>query len=630
MRLRRSALAVLVLLVTAGCTGDDGEQPEDAADVLAEALSAGKLRPVRFLDAQPAAAQEWWTTATEGMRDSTTEVTVVEVTEGESDDTATADLQYTWTLAGTEQTWRHEARARLERGDDDLWRVRLEPGLLGLTGKQRLDLDTEQPRRAAILGADSKKIVVERPVLRFGIDKTRVGAAGQPEAARTLARIVDVDAADLASRVKAAAPKAFVEAIVLREADAVQAVASIGAIEGAVALEDTLPLAPTRDFARPLLGTVGDVTAELIEKSDGSYEIGDQAGLSGLQSRYEEQLRGTPGLIVQAVAGAKKQRLYRVPATPGEPLRTTLDLSLQAKAEQVLAGVGPASAIVALQASTGDILAAASGAGSGGYSTATVGQYAPGSTFKIVSSLALLREGLTPTGTVTCPATTVVDGKTFKNYDDYPSNRLGRITLRAAVANSCNTAFITQRGRVDDLAQAGAALGIGVDHDLGFPSYFGSVPGPTSATGDAAALIGQGEVLASPMTMAAVIGSVASGSTVVPRLLPEYETEKADVSQPLTRAEATKLRGMLRAVVTEGSGAGLADVPGPPVIAKTGTAEFGDADKLRTHAWMVAAQGDLAVAVFVEIGESGSRTAGPLLEEFLRSARGAVGGGGVS
>ena len=56
------------------------------------------------------------------------------------------------------------------------------------------------------------------------------------------------------------------------------------------------------------------------------------------------------------------------------------------------------------------------------------------------------------------------------------------------------------------------------------------------------------------------------------------------------------------------------------MLAKTGTAEFGDRTPPQTHAWMVAVHGDLAVAVFVDDGESGSRTAGPLLEAFLRSA----------
>ena len=56
------------------------------------------------------------------------------------------------------------------------------------------------------------------------------------------------------------------------------------------------------------------------------------------------------------------------------------------------------------------------------------------------------------------------------------------------------------------------------------------------------------------------------------------------------------------------------------MIAKTGTAEFDKDGKTLTHAWMVAAQGDLAVAVFVDEGASGSGTAGPILEQFLRAA----------
>jgi cell division protein FtsI/penicillin-binding protein 2 len=123
------------------------------------------------------------------------------------------------------------------------------------------------------------------------------------------------------------------------------------------------------------------------------------------------------------------------------------------------------------------------------------------------------------------------------------------------------------------------------------------------------------------MTMAAVIASVQAGKTVVPRLVEQVDVAVPDEAKPLEKAEADALRSMLRGVVEQGSGRGLADVPGPPVIAKTGTAEFADGGTIRTHAWMVAAQGDLAVAVFVHTGESGSKTAGPLLEEFLRAAR---------
>jgi cell division protein FtsI/penicillin-binding protein 2 len=107
---------------------------------------------------------------------------------------------------------------------------------------------------------------------------------------------------------------------------------------------------------------------------------------------------------------------------------------------------------------------------------------------------------------------------------------------------------------------------------------------------------------------------------VVPHLLADYEVAPHDHT-PLTDTEGEQLRTMLRGVVTDGSGAQLADVPGPPVIAKTGTAEYGNDDPLKTHAWMIAAQGDLAVAVFVNDGKSGSSTAGPLLRKFLAKAR---------
>jgi cell division protein FtsI/penicillin-binding protein 2 len=182
--------------------------------------------------------------------------------------------------------------------------------------------------------------------------------------------------------------------------------------------------------------------------------------------------------------------------------------------------------------------------------------------------------------------------------------------------------MISQREELtgEDLAGAAAALGLGVDHDLGFPAFFGQVPEPASATGQAASLIGQGTVLASPMAMAAVAASVAEGKTVVPRLLPDIAAPEVQPAAPLTPEEAVALRDMMRAVVTEGTARFLEDVPGDPVGAKTGTAEFGTDTPPDTHAWMIATQGDLAVAVFVEEGQSGSQTAGPILEEFLRAA----------
>jgi cell division protein FtsI/penicillin-binding protein 2 len=119
--------------------------------------------------------------------------------------------------------------------------------------------------------------------------------------------------------------------------------------------------------------------------------------------------------------------------------------------------------------------------------------------------------------------------------------------------------------------------------------------------------------------MAAVVASVAAGETVIPHLVDSQQA--TSTGKPLTELEARQLREMMRAVVNEGSGRVLGDLSGPVVLAKTGTAEYGRSNPLKTHAWMIASQGDLAVAVFVNDGESGSATAGPLLRTFLTKAR---------
>ena len=121
--------------------------------------------------------------------------------------------------------------------------------------------------------------------------------------------------------------------------------------------------------------------------------------------------------------------------------------------------------------------------------------------------------------------------------------------------------------------------------------------------------------------MATVVASIQAGQVVLPQLITSVDPDPAD-AKALTKQEASQLQGLLRAVVTQGSGRALGALPGPPVIAKTGTAEFGSDNKIDTHAWMIGAQGDLAVAVFLGVGESGSQTAGPILADFLRAAQG--------
>lgn len=626
MSRRRAVLGTAtacILTLSTGCSLLESDDPEDDVKAFARALSKGDLSKVPVVQGTSAKASRWWDRASEGMGDSTQDVVVQAVKE--DGDKATATLAHTWRLEGSSVEWTYDTKVTFVRRND-VWAVDLTPSAVAprLEADERLRLTKLPAPRADIVGANGEPLVTERPVLRFGIDKTLVTSAEQADSARELARLLGVDGESFAARVESAPAKAFVEALVLRTEDVTPRIREEAAsISGARALEDQIPLAPTREFARALLGTVGPVTAEMVKESKGRYSAADVAGLSGLEMRYDEQLRGKAGLLVQAVGerSDKQRELFRSEPVVGKPLRISLDARLQAAGERALADVKPVSALVAIRPSTAEILVAANGPGSQGYATGTVGRYAPGSTFKVVSSLALLRAGLNPADTVPCTRTTVVDGKEFKNYSDYPASSLGQISLREAVAQSCNTAFISQRDRVSDgdLAEAAESLGLGKDYDIGLPAFFGSVPTAGSETGHAAALIGQGQVLASPMAMAAVAASVTAGETVVPRLVAGVEAEAAP-EKPLRRDEAEQLRRLMAAVVQEGSGSFLSDLPGPPVLAKTGTAEFGDAEPPQTHAWMIAGKGDLAVAVFVDVGESGSRTAGPVLEQFLRAA----------
>src|SRR4030095_8394697 len=113
----------------------------------------------------------------------------------------------------------------------------------------------------------------------------------------------------------------------------------------------------------------------------------------------------------------------------------------------------------------------------------------------------------------------------------------------------------------NDLAAAAASLGVGVDYDVGFPSFFGSGAADKASTGRAAAMIGQGKVEASPLAMASVVASVAAGRSVVPRLV-SGQAGKAE-AQPLESGEADQLRSMMRSVVTDGSGRVLLPQDGP-------------------------------------------------------------------
>ena len=633
MRVRRSsaraiaglATVTLTLAVTTACTAGP-PAPDATAEALADGIASRDLSEVPLVGTTADQAEAQIAAVLAGLDPlrPVVEVGKIVVDDDEERTTATAVLEVTWDVDDGPVDWSYVTTAHLDLVDDE-WQAQWSTRLLApdLREAETLVVRRTAAERARVLGAGGAALVEARPVQRLGLDKTRIAPETHDVAARDIAAVLGIDPDAFAANVAAAGEKAFVEGLVVRtEAPPVDLIA-FDAIAGSLSVADTLPLAPNRRFARPVLGTAGPATAEIVEASGGAVAAGDMAGLSGLQRQYDEQLRGRPGLSVLAVAAdtdpPAERPLFEVGPVAGEPLVTTLDPAWQDAAETVLEPVAPASAIVVLRASTGEVVAVAAGPGSEGYSTGTVGSYPPGSVFKVVSSLALLRSGLTPQSAVECPPTTAVDGRTFSNFPDYPADRTGPITLGTAVAFSCNTAFIGLRDQApaSALVEAGASLGLGQELDLGFPAFLGKIPASSTGTDHAASLIGQGRIEASPLAMATAAASVAVGRTVVPWLVGTEAPSAPAPAVPLTAAEAEALRGLLRGVVTEGGATFRGDVPGGEVLAKTGTAQYASGEELRNHAWMIAVQGDLAFAVLVADGEYGSTTAGPLLEQLL-------------
>jgi cell division protein FtsI/penicillin-binding protein 2 len=549
-------------------------------------------------------------------------------------DTARARLRVRWALDAT-RAWTYETSVDARKTGGS-WGVAWSPAVVhpSLAAGQGFATSRVAAERGRILGAGGQVLAGPRDVVVVGLEPRRAG--DRSAAAAALAQAVDVDAADLTRRVRAAAPTAFVEAITLRK-EAYAAVAPrLAKVPGLVARETELSLGRTATFARALLGSVGPATKEVVAASGGRVRAGDVAGLAGLQRSYDSVLAGSPGLAVRVTGkGAPAAPVFTAPATAGTDVTMTLDVALQTAAEAALAKATKPAALVAVRASTGDVLAVANGGpGAAGYDRALLGQYPPGSTFKVVSGYALLRRGYTAATPVPCPPTVTVSGLTFKNAED---EVLGTVPFRTDFAQSCNTAFVGSAGKVSaaQLVDAARDLGYGTTGALGVQGFAGSVPASGDAVEHAADMIGQGKVLASPLTVATVSASVAAGKPVTPRLVTapsKGATSGATASgSPSASASAAPaagreldagaigvLRDLMRAVVTEGTGTALKGVPGGAVHGKTGTAEFGSKDPPDTHAWFTGYQGDVAFAVVVEGGGFGAEVAAPVAADFLK------------
>ncbi|WP_127356350.1 penicillin-binding transpeptidase domain-containing protein [Actinacidiphila soli] len=374
-------------------------------------------------------------------------------------------------------------------------------------------------------------------------------------------------------------------------------------------------------------GVAGAPPVDVLDRNGKTMDAADYPSLGAvfgqLRDRYGAQLGGTPGVetwINTNDGGDAGETLHVLSKGKGGKLRTTLDAGIQAAAEKAVKNRA-SSSVVALQASTGKILAVANNPGTG-FNTALQGKLAPGSTFKIVTAATLLEKGLaSPNEPLACPAQANYNqGQLFHNVE-HESNMAA--TFAGDFASSCNTAFISLTGKIDDSAlttEARDVFGIGPEWNTGVSTFDGSVPG---GSGDekAAEMIGQGQIEMDPLNMASIAATARTGYfhqpvIVDPKLI---DGTIAKASRSLKPVAAQQLRSMMRLTAQSGTAAqAMRGVYGTYVGAKTGSAEVGGQDK--PNGWFTAYRDDVAAAGVVQQGGHGGDSAGPIVASVLKAS----------
>jgi penicillin-binding protein 2 len=565
-----------------------------------------------------------------------------------------------------------------------LWQLQVVEGeyLRTLSENNRVRLKRVNATRGLIFDRNGKALVENRP--SFDVVMVPEDARRPQEVLSRLGGFLHEDLADahqaLASAAASRRPP-FENVVLRRDVD----------WDTLVAVETrqielpgvSLQVGPRRNYlygplAAHLLGYVGEVNADELQRLAG-YRMGDTIGKYGLEKYWEDRLRGENGgqQIEVDAFGRKLRVLDEVPEAPGENVHLTLDVDLQAVAEEAMGD--QEGSLVALDPNDGSVLAMVSkpafdpnlfarGITDDEWRSlvndplhplsnkAIQGQYPPGSTFKIIVATAALEENvINPFTRISCTGSLHFGNHEFRCWK---KGGHGSVNLHDAIVGSCDVYFyqVAQRLGVDAIAEyahrygLGAPTAIPLDHErpgtipstqwkrqrYGEPWYAGE----TLSVG-----VGQGYVTATPLQMANVIATVASGGVRHrPHYLERIEGAEGEATRdsPEPVAELgvrssviAQLQAALRDVVESERGTGKkARVPGIEVAGKTGTSQT---VRLRTdrkvnqkllpreqrdHAWFVAyapvGAPEIAVACLIEhAGGGGGAMAAPVVQKVL-------------
>jgi len=529
--------------------------------------------------------------------------------------TAQADFKALVSLAGEEHVWTYRGTFGLRRVSG-AWKVDWAPSVINpmLGQGERLAMVTQFPTRAGVLDAEGRPLELLTPAYEVGVWPERL--ASQAATARAFASLTGLQAGQVLGQIAAAPPTQFFRLATLDPVAYASMRSGLGKVPGLV-----IQRVSERLFQADATGLVGEVGSEVnpVLRANGAFYLpGTTVGLSGLEQTYQHQLLGTPTAEVVAVnpAGAQTAVLARWPGVPGTPVRTTIQSSIQHAALKALNGSPDSGEIVAVQASTGQVLAVAQRQGSGALPAdgPLAAKLMPGNAFTIVSAAALLSDGMKPSAPTSCANSLAVGGQTFTS-DGTGEQK----PFSADFADGCGTAFagMSELLSSSQFDQVVTTFGIGADwSQLPVPAFSGSVPAAVGEADLAAQTIGQGSVRVSPLSMAMVAAAVDWGSWHIPQVIQEAADPASKPATALNPAAMSALRELMRGAVSSGA-AHAASVPGAQVYGQVGLVHSGSG----WTSWFVGYRGNIAFTV-IETGRTAQLSAAALAGAFLSAVGG--------
>src|SRR5580698_10449541 len=479
----------------------------------------------------------------------TTDLTLSMTHISQQGDTATADFRAVVDLSTTGVQWPYDGVLHLRESGQN-WQIIWSPSDIypALKAGDRLALLLYPPGRKPIDAASGQSLEYPSLTYQVGVFPKDLPRGEILPLATSLVTALDLashTSAQMAAQIEAS-PLVDQELVTLTPAQYKADAAKLRLIHGLVIKRKTQPL--FESIAPAVVGQVQAETAPILQAQGIPYRPGTTEGFSGLQLAFQSQLTGRPGteIVLERTDGLALTAKTLSPKQSGKAVRTTLSYGMQQAANAALDQGAGSSAMVAVQASTGKILAVSQHSVAGMPQLDPLGgQYEPGQAFTMISAPAFLAAGLTPDSALACRATSPVNGHVFNNVPSLSADPAARFEKDFAMGCSTALAGASQRMSTAELISAAAEFGIGAPWTLPVnDSFAGTIGQPTTGIKVAADSIGLGDVRVSPLSMALAAAVADSGHWSSPSLvtgLPDPKTAVKSVLSPQVLSQLQRL-----------------------------------------------------------------------------------------